>query len=173
MNMPNKFDKSSESKNTGSPESGASCNWDSKLISVLVYLFLFILVIYYLVSVEQWKSLPTKISRTKLYELYRVDGRTFKKWIHFFLPTFEEVFQTKQKIHILDTLLITFTLGLPNEEAPVLSKGMIIQKGEGSYRSLRQSIEQNNHLWPIEKEAFKQLSVFPPLVSQMLLEVYG
>ena len=171
--MPNKFDKSSESKNTAPPESGASCIWDSNLILILIYFFIFLFAICYLLPAEQSKKSFSKIDRTKLYDLYRVDGRTFKKWIHFFLPTFEEVFKTKQKIHILDTLLITFTLGLPNEEAPVLSKGMIIQKGEGSYRSLRQSIEQNNHLWPIEKEAFKQLSVFPPLVSQMLLEVYG
>lgn len=171
--MPNKFDKSSESKNTAPSESGASCIWDTNLILILIYFFLFLFAICYLLPAEQSKKPFSKIDRTKLYDLYRVDGRTFKKWIHFFLPTFKETFQSKQKIHVIDALLIVFTLGLPDEESPVLSKGMIVQKGEGNYRSLRQSIERNNNLWPIETEAFRQLSVFPPLVSKMLLEVYG
>lgn len=171
--MRNRFDKLLDNRNVAPLDSGASFFGDVQLLPIFVYLFLLVLMLCYLVHTKQWKRLPTKIDRTKLFKLYRVDGRTFKKWIHFFIPSFEKDFQTKQKIHSLDALLIVFTLGIPQEETPVLSKGMIVQKGEGSYRSLRQSIKQNILRWPIEMEAYKQLSVFPPLVSKLLLEVYS
>jgi len=138
---------------------------------VIVLVSIFLLV--YLTSFKKYTWLSSKVNKGKLIALYRVDGRTFKKWIKYFVPLLIDKFQTKQKLTALEVLMIFQYLGLPSEETPVLSKGMIVQKGEGNYRSLRESIALNNHLWPIENEAFKKLSVFPPLVCQQLLEVYS
>lgn len=138
---------------------------------VIALVSIFLLV--YLVGFKKYTWLFSKVNKGKLIALYRVDGRTFKKWIKYFVPLLSDKFQTKQKLCILEVLLIVQHLGIPNEDNPVLSKGMIVQKGEGTYRSLRESIALNNHLWPIENEAFKKLSVFPPLVCQQLLEVYS
>ncbi len=140
-------------------------------IWVIALVSIFLLV--YLVGFKKYTWLFSKVNKGKLIALYRVDGRTFKKWIKYFVPLLSDKFQTKQTLCILEVLLIVQYLGIPNEDNPVLSKGMIVQKGEGTYRSLRESIALNNHLWPIENEAFKKLSVFPPLVCQQLLEVYS
>ncbi len=146
---------------------------DSSIYQILAITLIGIIVLVYLVSYRKCTWIFAKINKGKLVEYYRVDARTFKKWIRYFTPNLCDKLQTKQKLYLLEVFVILLLLGIPDEDNPVLSKGMIVQKGEGSYRSLRESIALNNHLWPIESEAFRKLSVFPPLVCQQLLEIYS
>lgn len=140
-----------------------------------------IFVIYFLESKFQLFSMKTQ--KSNLWKVYGVNNDTFSKWIKCFCAdaNLQSTYLRKRKLDFLEILYIVSILGLPEELAlllnveptPCLRKSDIIARGEGSYRSLRESIRQYPDTFCITPEAFAHLSKFPPSISRIILEAYS
>lgn len=115
------------------------------------------------------------IKKSTLVDYYGVDKSTFRKWIKYFcpdiFPDFEK-YKSKKKITLAQCISILGVLGM-KEANPILYKKDIVKLGEGNYRSLRESVYLAPERFGITKEQFTNLRIFPPKISQKILEQYG
>ena len=114
-----------------------------------------------------------KIPKRELVKYYGVDRKTMGKWIKYFCT--EQIdfttYKQQRKLEINDYLSIIIQLGNPNEMM-ILSKRDIIKMCEGSYTSLRNSIDAYPEKFGISGATFRKLHKFPPAISQQILEQY-
>lgn len=117
---------------------------------------------------------PNKIPKKSLVTFYQVDKKTLNKWIKYFCSDVITDYNTflKQRKLSPDTYAnIVNCLG-DVKEYPVLSKKNIIEQADGTYRSLRESVQAYPHLFGISIEAYSSLNKFPPKISETILNQY-
>lgn len=159
----------------------------SKFTSIIICILVFSLFI--LIAIQKLKIsfskekftifiqefLSLKIKKKVLVDYYQVDKATFKKWIEIFCQEIfpsPETYKNKRTLTLAETISINFILGNV-EENKVLSKREIFTKGEGNYRSLRESINQFPEHFDITTEAYDKLRLFPPKIARKILDQYS
>jgi len=114
-------------------------------------------------------------TKKALADYYEIDIKTLSKWVRYFgqsaFPNHEDYRKRKRLSFIEYHFLITI-FG-PKEMGKALSKKEIIEQGEGTYKTLRGSVERYPATFGIEKEAFRKLKKFPPRIGQQILAQYG
>lgn len=133
-----------------------------------------------LVTVYIINSLPVgffskkKYSKSDLAKYYKVDKKTFNKWIVFWKITngiLADYIKRKQ-LSRTEAGFIIYRLGNP-EIFPVLSKKEIIEDSNGSYKSLRESVRLYPEHFGICYEDFLRMKKFPPSIANKIKEQYG
>jgi hypothetical protein len=136
--------------------------WGFALIAFLIAAFFF------------WQKGKKKVYKKELYEPYNVDKKTFSRWIELFcfdiLPI--EDYSKCRKLPMSLVKKIRDRLGEETEETPVLSKKQIIDRADGSYITLRKSIEKYPDQFGITPSVFKALNCFPPKIAAQILHSY-
>ena len=141
----------------------------SNQIIALLILFLFFLI-------ATLSSKKEKTPKGKLVGYYQIDKKTFGKWIRFFcidlIGDLEE-YKRKRTVSHTEYHLILSRLGNPSEY-PTLTKKEIVEYGEGTYNSLRESIQKFPKLFGLPSyEAYLSLKKFPPNISHQILIQFG
>ena len=116
-----------------------------------------------------------KIKKKILVNYYGVDKTTFRKWIKYFCSDIfsdHENYLHKRSITVVESIMIVSILGLKTTY-PICSKKYIVEKAEGSYRSLKESIVQYPEQFGITEESYVSLRVFPPHISKLIIEQYS
>ena len=104
-----------------------------------------------------------------------MDRATLNKWLRLFFfknTKYYEKYLKKRKIEYYQYQQILSALGDPYQ-FPNLSKKEIIDKCEGNYRSLRESMRLYPDRFGITYEAYKSLSKFPPNIAEKIVTQYG
>jgi len=116
-----------------------------------------------------------KIKKKVLVNYYAVDKTTFRKWVLYFcldvFPNHNDYLK-KHKLTLGEAIQLVSVLGLTSFHS-VCSKRDIIETGEGSYRSLRESIIQFPNLYGISQSIYTDLRVFPPNISERISKYYA
>lgn len=113
-----------------------------------------------------------RIPKKKLVDAYGVDKKTFNKWLKFFcadLVPDMQAYYKKRTVTFWQYHALKKRLGNPLEY-PALTKKDILEKGEGTYYTLRGCVERYNSkhgLFP--SEAYISLKKFPPNISQLIM----
>ena len=121
-----------------------------------------------------WKKDKSKIYKKNLYEPYKVDKKTFSRWIELFCSDIisKNDYAKLRKLSMPIVAQIRNRLGENSEETPVLSKNEIVSIADGSYATLRQSIEKFPEQFGITPSVFKSLNCFPPKIAAQILFCY-
>lgn len=136
------------------------------LLSLIVYCFLNKIL----------KTLPkskTKQSKQELATYYKVDKKTFNKWSIFWKTAngILDDYPKRKLLTIEEVKFIKEKLGDPRT-FPVMSKKDIITKAEGTYKTLRKSVEKYPHQFGIAYDDFLRMKKFPPAIAQRIMEQY-
>ncbi len=115
-----------------------------------------------------------KIPKQQLVGYYGVSKKTMGKWIKYFCKDCMNVnkYKKQRKLDLVDYFYITATLGNP-DEFPIYTKQRIIDECEGTYTSLRNSIDTYPDKFGITGDTFRCLHKFPPNISQQIIQQYG
>lgn len=146
----------------------------------LILLLLFCLAIglwHWLKSLAQKTPIEKEvlIEKKVLLNVYKVNKRTFLKWVHFFCITDVEQFAiycAKRKITESEYNHIISCLGEPSDTMPVRNKDEIVDHTEGSYETLRSDILDNLDEVGISKKIYDSLNMFPPLIAFRIRNSY-
>ncbi len=122
-----------------------------------------------------WRKRAEKIEKRDLIRPYGVDKKTFSKWVQIFCSDLIEPAKYKacRKLPVEIADAIQERLGTCTDEMPVLTKGIIIEKSDSSYRTLRENIQKFPEKFGLTPEAFASLDIFPPKISAHILESFG
>ncbi len=135
----------------------------------LCFLGLLCIIFIYLLSAGKRK-------KGSLVQYYNVDKKTFNKWLQFFCPDIisnMEEYKRKRKISSSLYYAISSRLGNPNLH-PILTKKEIVKLGEGTYSSLRSSVEKYPERFGLPSyNAYRSLKKFPPNSSREILIQFG
>jgi hypothetical protein len=170
--MENTTDTQEPEKEKSEAPSGQQYWWQNPLI--LTLLFAFIVGIFHFFF-NRKKSKEVLIEKKVLLTLYKVNKRTFLKWVHFFCYTDTEEFATycsKRKVTEAEYNYILLSLGEPSDSMPVRTKGEIVDHTEGSYETLRSDILDNLDEVGISKKVYNSLNIFPPLIALRIRDYY-
>ena len=119
-------------------------------------------------------SSKNKKNKSEIAAYYGVDNKTLNKWIKYFaakiFPDYD-IYLKRRKLSYLEYRRLIEILGDPVSN-PVLSKREIITQAEGSYRSLRESVQKFPSHFGLSIEAFSSLRKFPPNLGKQILEQY-
>jgi hypothetical protein len=135
-----------------------------------------ILIAVCILYVVVWCISKMRIKKRWLIHRYKVDKKTFNKWLEFFcsdlIPDKKE-YKRRRTISVPEYLAVSFRLGNPAHH-PVLTKKDIVEQGEGTYYSLRESVKKYPAQFGLPSiKAYLSLKKFPPYISQRILERYG
>jgi hypothetical protein len=122
-----------------------------------------------------WVEQYAKVYKGVLIVKYGVNKKTFAKWMRWIYYQDEEKFQdyTKKKKlpkYEIDNIIKFF--GEPTLTMPVLTKGQIIKDEEGTYESLRGTVQKYSDEIGLSIEAYDAIDIFPPLIAKRILEYY-
>lgn len=120
-------------------------------------------------------SLKQKIPKKQLARYYGVDRATLNKWLRlfYFKSTKDfEAYLKKRKIDYVQYSQIKSILG-DKSETCVMSKKEIVNSCNGSYRSLRESIQLYPNAFGISIKDFGTLSKFPPYIVKKIIAQYA
>lgn len=120
------------------------------------------------------KGRKSSVTKSDLSRQYGVDKKTFCKWVKFFLND-DIDFDCFQKIRVVpfDMLAVIYLkFGFPSDASKAILKAEIIEKGEGNYRSLRQSISTFPQNYVVSAQQFSAFNVFPPNIGRAILAQY-
>ena len=135
----------------------------------LCFFGLLFIIFIYLLSVGKRK-------KGSLVQYYNVDKKTFNKWLQLFCPDLisnMEEYKRKRTISASLYHAILSRLGNPNCN-PILTKKEIVKLGEGTYSSLRSSVEKYPKCFGLPSYyAYRSLKKFPPNISQRILFHFG
>ena len=114
-----------------------------------------------------------KIPKQELVNYYGVDKKTVNKWVKYFCSERIDFTSYKQqrKLDLHDYMYIIITLGNPKEFS-IYSKQKIIEECEGTYTSLRHSIDEYADRFGISGDTFRRIHKFPPNISQQIIRQY-
>lgn len=149
--------------------------WTPWLIALVAGLFLLLIVL--VLKKFSFEPLKKKTKKGEFIAKYKVDKKTFNKWIKYFckdiFPDYE-VYLKIRKFTYTETVAMTAILGLGEDlgEHRCKNKGEIVEECEGSYRSLRESIQLYPDKYGISPEAFAKISVFPPKIAERIISQY-
>jgi hypothetical protein len=134
------------------------------------------LLIFFVVVVLLLLAPPrTKLPKHALVGRYGVDKKTFNKWLEIFcsdlIPHIGD-YKRRRTITLSEYRAVFSRLGNP-AHYPVLTKKDIIERGEGTYYSLRDSVACFPGRFGLSIEAYISLSKFPPNISRQIVEQYG
>jgi len=136
------------------------------ILLFLVFWLILLKIIHYLFG-----TLPVdKVPKQELCNYYNVDKKTLGKWVKYFCKetiNFSR-YNQQRKLDLGDYLNILIILGSP-DEFPILTKKEIIDKCDGTYSSLRDSIDKYPELYGIDGATFRCLHKFPPSISQQII----
>ena len=133
------------------------------------------LLCYLLFSILQpFFFLKKKYSKQYLAQHYKVDKKTFNKWSIFWKNAngILDDYPKRKLLTIEEVKFIKEKLGDPRT-FPVMSKKDIITKAEGTYKTLRKSVEKYPHQFGIAYDDFLRMKKFPPAIAQKIMEQYG
>lgn len=137
-------------------------------------LFFFILVVFSFLLNLFFKGRKSSVTKSDLSRQYGVDKKTFTKWVKIHLS--EEIdFGHFRKIRVVpfDMLAkIYLKFGFPSDASKAISKAEIIEKGEGSYRTLRQCVAAFPENCGVSVQQFSAFNVFPPRIGQAIMRQY-
>ena len=138
------------------------------LYTVLIVLGLFFWLIHLLLDYGDVK----KVYKKKLVTYYKSDKKTIGKWVKHFCDDLidYQIYKQKRKLDNWTYSRILRRLGSPNN-FPILTKREIIRRADGSYTSLRKSIEAYPEKFGISIDVFRQLNKFPPSLSLSLIHI--
>ena len=132
-----------------------------------ILVFLFLVLAYVLFR--------SKLKKSRIVNYYKVDKKTFNKWLQSFCSDLiPDMDSYKQKRTISGFLYhqIVVRLGSPRVH-PSLTKKTIVKLGEGTYNSLRKSVQEfPTHFGLPSYEVYLKLTKFPPNISQQILAQY-
>lgn len=117
-----------------------------------------------------WAFIPT-LWKKSIADYYGIDKRPMKKWIQYFCPPHLYELWTNNKIRQLTGLEfeeILNYLGDP-DETPVMNKDQIAEACESDTKTLRREILSKLEKLGLSKEAYDNLSVFPPFMIARLV----
>lgn len=124
---------------------------------------------------QYWQQLlPSKVGKQQLVKYYQVDKKTLNKWVYFFCSDIVNDYEDYLKKRKLNRALyndIIDHLGKVNDH-PIMTKKEIVKMAEGTYRSLRESIQKHPDDFGVTVEAFTSLSKFPPIICKQILAHY-
>lgn len=143
-------------------------------ISILLFLIIIWVVLLWLLQYLFGETKFEKIPKRQLFNHYNLDKKTMGKWVQYFCKDCIDVNKYKQqrKLDVVDYFYITATLGDP-DEFPIYTKQRIIDECEGTYTSLRNSIDAYPDKFGITGETFRRLHKFPPNISQQIIQQYN
>lgn len=131
---------------------------------------LFLLLLFY--EVIDKVRLPKKL----LVDLYGVDKKSFNKWVNHFckdiIPDMD-AYKRRRTVSLYEYILIVCHFGKPSHY-PILTKKEIVEKGDGTYYSLRECIKRHPLFFGLPSyEAFRNMQKFPPKISKRIMEQYS
>ena len=121
-----------------------------------------------------WKKSDEKVYKKALYTPYWVDKKTFSQWITLFCADIisKEDYAKCRKLPMSVITQIHLRLGEHTDETPVMSKKQIVAVADGSYHTLRKSIERFPDQYGITPSVFHSLNSFPPKIAAQILKCY-
>jgi hypothetical protein len=115
------------------------------------------------------------IWKKKFTDVYGVDKKTINKWVKYFgqesFPDYEKYLK-RRKLSYFEYFGLIENFG-SIDDYPVLSKKEIVEQCDGTYKSLRESIQQYPDKFGISPEAFSDLRKFPPKIGQQIVKQYS
>lgn len=143
-------------------------------LSMVFFLFLIWICLLWMLQYYLGTIQIDKIPKQELVKYYRVDKKTIGKWVKYFCG--EKIdfisYNRQRKLELHDYLWITTILGDPNE-FPIYTKQKIIEECEGTYTSLRNSIDEYAERFGITGTIFRRLNKFPPSISQQIIQQFN
>ena len=115
---------------------------------LIILLFFSLIIVLLTVLVKEDLHKP-RIGKSTLVAIYGVDLKTFKKWVYHFLSDYFPEYQARRKFSLLEVGMMAYIFGLPDK-----AKGDLVRVGEGSYRSLRESLRTNPDQWPLSNDFY-------------------
>ena len=148
-------------------------SWPVVLKNPLIWILLLAILLFFIYTKA---AANIRLPKKMLVDTYGVDRKSFNKWIIYFCsdiaPDMEE-YKQRRTVSAIDYFLIIVHLGNPHKD-PVLTKGEIVEKGDGTYRSLRESVKKRPGTFGLPSyDAFRALQKFPPNIGKRMLEQYG
>lgn len=130
---------------------------------MFLFLAIFFAVFFFLL---RWEA---KFTKQDLKEIYGVDHRTMKKWVHHLCPAFlvKGWDDPRKKMTALEFHALLFIFGDP-EDTPVMKKGDIAGKCDSNTRTLKGVVMKNLEKLGLTEEAYK-MTFFPPFMGARLV----
>lgn len=153
-------------------------------IWIAVLMYIGFLLMYFLVKTQgihfNWEEFGNVLSQTKikkkyLVRYYGVDKTTFRKWVKYFCSDIfpdPQMYYRKRTLNLEEALRVIMVLGIQESEV-VYTKKAITEIGDGTYRSLKESIAKYPDQFGISLEVYANLRVFPPKLGKRILQQYG
>ncbi len=141
---------------------------------IFLAMLVFLIALWFILSRAENKGDQTESSEKRnkddLAKYYSVSRQTLQKWIqHFPVPHFDlKRWKKTRKLTEDEILSIKHVWG--DDPKGVLNKKQIIDKAESTYKVLTQEVKRKLEKIGISLETWKTCSVFPPTISQNILD---
>jgi hypothetical protein len=134
-----------------------------KNVFVLIVILIFVVVFGYFLR---------KVTKEDLANYYNVTRPTLQKWMWYFPTTipFDE-WKTRRKFTGFEAAGIKNVWGF--DASMVLNKNQIAERAESNYKTLGENVKKNLTKIGLTEEAWEKLSVFPPFITERILNVMG
>ncbi len=135
---------------------------------ISAYIAIIILVGFYFFILFKSQKKP----KDELAKHYKVSKPTLIKWVRYFkCPLSLDQWKRKRKLTGFEMDRIKESWGLEPNQA--LSKKQIADIAESNYKTVAENVKMNLEKIGIRLEAWESCNIFPPVISQRILEILG
>lgn len=128
-----------------------------------MYIFILLVCILFLLTWE------VKFTKKDVSEIFGVENRTLKKWVHWFCPkAYSAKWKNRRKLSASEFLRLLLFFDR-FELAGSMNKEEIATKCESDTKTLRGEVLSKLAKLGLTKESYDNLSVFPPFMSARLV----
>ncbi|SER15977.1 MerR family transcriptional regulator [Neolewinella agarilytica] len=132
-----------------------------------MFLFILLYLVVY-VTILTWTFTKAEIAQE-----YGVTRPTLRKWIRYFSSrTDYETWKRRRKFSGKEVLSLICELGWPNS-TNCLTKGQIKEQCETEYQTITDMVQLNAAKLGIDINAYRNVDIFPPSLSQRIVAVMG
>ena len=111
-----------------------------------------------------------KENKEEIAKYYGITKPTLNKWVQYFPCTISfDVWLTKRKLMVLDSSSIKYRWG--NDASLALNKTELAERGSASKKVVAKCVLANLEKIGITEEAWRKCSVFPPVISQRIIDL--
>lgn len=111
-----------------------------------------------------------KENKEEIAKYYGITKPTLNRWVQYFPCTMTfDVWLTKRKLMVLDSSSIKYRWG--NDVSMVLNKTGLAEHGSASKKAVAKCVLENLDKIGITEEAWRKCSVFPPVISQCIIDL--
>ncbi len=131
---------------------------------------IFILLIASLLIIACLWFFTQKETKEELASHYKISKPTLQKWVFYFQDKFSiETWKKLRKITKYESSLLKHQWG--DDCKMVLNKSQIADLASTDYKTLSKYVKENLEKINISEEAWEKCSVFPPIISQRIINI--